>query len=174
MVFKICPFVLFLLLIIPLSAFSQNNSPGFDYESQAKKKRPITGTPDLSTPGSPKTRPAVYGVSCSGSLAPTRMPKKKRINPSFPVSRPMQSRKFRANGIPSPIWVTPPSGSGCWAKKMITDPVFGDIVLFIKRHAPFPIPLAELPEFQVVLISHSHYDHLDQDSIRRLGPDRST
>ena len=38
MVFKISPLILFVLLINPLSVFSQNNSPEVDYESLAKKK----------------------------------------------------------------------------------------------------------------------------------------
>ena len=55
-------------------------------------------------------------------------------------------------------------------QNVITDPVFtDDIAFFIKRHAPFPIPLDKLPDFQVVLISHSHYDHLNKASIIRLG-----
>jgi len=54
-------------------------------------------------------------------------------------------------------------------QNIITDPVFGDIVWFIDRHAPFPLPPEELAPMQVVLISHNHYDHLDKDSIRKLG-----
>jgi N-acyl-phosphatidylethanolamine-hydrolysing phospholipase D len=53
---------------------------------------------------------------------------------------------------------------------LLTDPVFENIGFFIRRHTPFPLPLNELPPPEVVLISHSHYDHLNADSIRSLGP----
>lgn len=52
---------------------------------------------------------------------------------------------------------------------ILTDPIFGDVTFFIDRFAPFPLAPEELPPFHVVLISHGHFDHLDADSIRRLG-----
>jgi L-ascorbate metabolism protein UlaG (beta-lactamase superfamily) len=56
----------------------------------------------------------------------------------------------------------------------ITDPMFSD------RASPFqffgperfhspPITIAELPSIKGVIISHDHYDHLDQDSIMKLA-----
>ena len=53
-------------------------------------------------------------------------------------------------------------------KNILTDPVVGD-VWNIRRHARFPVPPDQLPNADYVLISHSHYDHLDKTSIRRLG-----
>jgi L-ascorbate metabolism protein UlaG (beta-lactamase superfamily) len=52
---------------------------------------------------------------------------------------------------------------------ILTDPVLGDIWPFFRRHTPFPLPPEELPSPGTVLISHSHYDHLDKESLRRLG-----
>lgn len=37
-----------------------------------------------------------------------------------------------------------------------------------KRHLPPGVALDDLPEIHAVVISHSHYDHLDVDSVRRL------
>ena len=55
-------------------------------------------------------------------------------------------------------------------QNILTDPIFGDVSIFFRRFAPFPLAPEELPPIHVVLISHSHFDHLDSDSIRKLGP----
>lgn len=56
---------------------------------------------------------------------------------------------------------------------VITDPVFSERVsplAFIgpKRRVPPGMSLAQLPHVDVVLISHNHYDHLDDASVRAL------
>ena len=57
---------------------------------------------------------------------------------------------------------------------ILTDPVFSERVSpfsFIgpKRHVPPGLTLAQLPHIDVVLISHNHYDHLDDASVRALN-----
>jgi N-acyl-phosphatidylethanolamine-hydrolysing phospholipase D len=57
---------------------------------------------------------------------------------------------------------------------LLTDPMFSERaspVGFIgpKRHVAPGIALAELPHIDVVLISHDHYDHLDDASVRGLN-----
>jgi N-acyl-phosphatidylethanolamine-hydrolysing phospholipase D len=57
---------------------------------------------------------------------------------------------------------------------VLTDPHFSERASPVsfagpKRVVP-PVPaLADLPHIDVVVISHNHYDHLDQDSVRRLA-----
>lgn len=51
--------------------------------------------------------------------------------------------------------------------KIITDPVFGSLP-FIKRHSAFPLPVDELKGIDYILISHTHRDHFDKKSIKRL------
>lgn len=56
---------------------------------------------------------------------------------------------------------------------IITDPVFSDRVSPIsfagpKRHRAAGIKIEDLPPIDAVLISHSHYDHLDQASLQKI------
>jgi L-ascorbate metabolism protein UlaG (beta-lactamase superfamily) len=51
--------------------------------------------------------------------------------------------------------------------RVLTDPVFGDIPFF-KRRVEFPYSLEELGKIDYTLISHSHYDHLDLNSLKKL------
>jgi len=57
---------------------------------------------------------------------------------------------------------------------LITDPMFSEraspLSFIGPRRAQAPgIALAELPHVDAVLISHNHYDHLDEASVRALG-----
>jgi L-ascorbate metabolism protein UlaG (beta-lactamase superfamily) len=56
---------------------------------------------------------------------------------------------------------------------LLTDPVFGKRVSPLsfygpKRFHPNPIEVETLPFIDIVIISHNHYDHLDEYSIKRL------
>jgi L-ascorbate metabolism protein UlaG (beta-lactamase superfamily) len=87
---------------------------------------------------------------------------------------------------PLPVW-SRPAGSGLRATwlghstvlleidglRVLTDPVWGpraspSRLAGPKRFQPVPVPLASLPDLDLVLISHDHYDHLDYPTIRAL------
>lgn len=51
---------------------------------------------------------------------------------------------------------------------IITDPVWAKRMAFHKRLAPPGIEISDMPPVDIVLISHSHYDHLHMSSLRRL------
>lgn len=58
-------------------------------------------------------------------------------------------------------------------KYVMTDPVFSDRASPVqwagpKRFHPTPISIEELPNIDVVIISHDHYDHLDKAAIKKL------
>lgn len=57
----------------------------------------------------------------------------------------------------------------------LTDPIFSDRALIVKRKIPPAITGSEIGEIAkelIVLISHNHYDHLDEESIKSL-PDHT-
>lgn len=92
-----------------------------------------------------------------------------------------------ASTDPRPAWLRPP-GTGLRATwlghstvlieidghRVLTDPVWGTRaspfrLLGPKRFQPVPLRLRQMPEVDVVVISHDHYDHLDYPTIRALA-----
>lgn len=58
-------------------------------------------------------------------------------------------------------------------KYILTDPVFSEKITpfpFVapKRFHELPITIEELPFIDIIIISHNHYDHLDEPSIKKL------
>lgn len=57
---------------------------------------------------------------------------------------------------------------------ILTDPMFSDRAsplnfLGPKRHNPPSVALKDIPEIDYIVISHSHYDHLDKKTILQIG-----
>ena len=62
-------------------------------------------------------------------------------------------------------------GSGL---NILIDPVFADHcspipVGLLRRRVPLPCGIADLPPIDVILLTHTHYDHLDLGALRSLG-----
>ena len=88
---------------------------------------------------------------------------------------------------PRETWLKPPHGGlrATWLGhstvllemdgfKVLTDPVWGQRaspfrLLGPKRFQPVPVRLRDMPEVDVVVISHDHYDHLDYPTVRALA-----
>lgn len=54
---------------------------------------------------------------------------------------------------------------------ILTDPVWANRMGFQRRETEPGIPLEELPDIDIVVISHGHYDHLDFPTLRKLKGD---
>lgn len=57
----------------------------------------------------------------------------------------------------------------------ITDPVFAERASPVQwagplRFHPAPLPLEQVPPLAAVILSHDHFDHLDESAVRRLAP----
>lgn len=91
-----------------------------------------------------------------------------------------------AAGAAARLRVPPPSGlRATWlghstalleigTTRVLTDPQWSERATPIagfgpQRTHPPPIPLAELPPIDVVVVSHDHYDHLDMASVQALS-----
>ncbi|HVE81574.1 MAG TPA: MBL fold metallo-hydrolase [Myxococcales bacterium] len=88
-----------------------------------------------------------------------------------PPARPFDAELVRG-AAPSLTWIGHASFLlTLGGKKVVTDPVLGPrLEGFIRRFGAPGIPLEQMPEVDVVLVSHNHYDHLDAWSLKRLGP----
>jgi len=60
-----------------------------------------------------------------------------------------------------------------YGRNILTDPIFGDCqpvpIGRLRRALPPGIALRDMPRIDDVVISHSHYDHLDKPAIKALG-----
>ena len=83
---------------------------------------------------------------------------------------------LRANGAkPTVTWIGHASFLVQLAgRNVLIDPQFSERASPVpfagpRRIVPLPIEVAELPAIHVVLITHNHYDHLDEASVKRLA-----
>jgi N-acyl-phosphatidylethanolamine-hydrolysing phospholipase D len=104
----------------------------------------------------------------------TETPSREPLQPLQPV--PADLKFIHANtAIPAITWVGHATfllqtGSGL---NILTDPVFEDRASPVpfagpKRYQPPGIAIADLPQIDAILLSHSHYDHLSLESLRAL------
>jgi N-acyl-phosphatidylethanolamine-hydrolysing phospholipase D len=59
-------------------------------------------------------------------------------------------------------------------RNVLFDPIFSERASPVsfagpKRLVPLPIDIPDLPHIDIVMVSHNHYDHCDEDTLRRLA-----
>ena len=99
-----------------------------------------------------------------------RRSKTKDLTTKIPQSEHKQTSKLQINrSLPSITWI----GHSTFLLQinglnLLTDPVWAKWQGVQKRQTEPGIALADLPEIDIVVISHGHYDHLDFATIRKL------
>jgi N-acyl-phosphatidylethanolamine-hydrolysing phospholipase D len=100
-----------------------------------------------------------------------RLTGKKRKDPGgFVTPRRANDGRALASQAPSLTWI----GHATYVQRLggklvATDPIWSERLGPRRRLAPPGVALADLPELDVVTVSHSHYDHLDIPTLKRLG-----
>ena len=54
-------------------------------------------------------------------------------------------------------------------KMLVTDPIWSERVGTTRRHTSVGVELSKMPPIDVVTVSHTHYDHLDLPTLKRIG-----
>ena len=94
---------------------------------------------------------------------------------SFPLLRPDLSWLAANRSVPSVTWVAHATVLvQMGGLNILTDPHFSERAFAVqwmgpRRRVPLSVQLSELPRIDVVVISHSHYDHLDEQTVRALA-----
>ncbi|KAJ3105068.1 hypothetical protein HDU96_008693 [Phlyctochytrium bullatum] len=119
-----------------------------------------------------------YFSSFFTSAAPTT-PTTASLAPSTPVPPPTHHHRSSTGRTHAASMVATWLGHACVmvtspGVNVLFDPCWSDRcsptqLLGPKRLRPPPCALEELPEVDVVVISHNHYDHLDVDTVKRLA-----
>lgn len=112
----------------------------------------------------------------TGTFTRPGLPSKSELAKLFPLAeRDVKTIESPPRGAVATTWI----GHSSFLVQMgganiLTDPVFSSRAEPLPytgpwRYAPLPFEIEELPRIDIVVISHSHYDHLDLGSVRKLG-----
>jgi L-ascorbate metabolism protein UlaG (beta-lactamase superfamily) len=103
------------------------------------------------------------------------LPKAPANNYNFPMATPEIAWLQANKSVTSVTWISHATALlQIDGMNVITDPIFSERASpfsFIgpKRKVPLNIAPEQLPHIDVVVISHNHYDHLDQASVEKLN-----
>ena len=99
--------------------------------------------------------------------------KRRRAPDRFDTPRREPDLAAMESSRPSLTWVGHATFAVRLANKMIaTDPIWSDRINgVVARNASAGISLEKMPKIDIVTISHSHFDHLDVPTLKKIGND---
>ncbi|MBT3251487.1 MAG: MBL fold metallo-hydrolase [Candidatus Marinimicrobia bacterium] len=106
---------------------------------------------------------------------PDDVPKYSQVADVLPVVKPdFLLMENSGNGIPVTWFGHSSLLLNIDGIKILTDPMFSERCSPVqwagpKRYTICPIDISELPDVDIVVISHNHYDHLDKKTVKYLG-----
>jgi L-ascorbate metabolism protein UlaG (beta-lactamase superfamily) len=178
-ILKIALWTLAILLVAAGSlAFYISRQMG-SLESPEERKARFSGLSyyDVGTDQfiSPEPLPYYPEQTTGGDSGPARFFKTSPNAPKFPLPKKMITK--------SDFSETPSDFAAWWfghstfileldGKRILFDPVFengGPLPFILRRFGESPIKREELPEIDIVVITHDHYDHLEAATIRFLA-----
>lgn len=94
----------------------------------------------------------------------------RETDPTFQTPRREPDLELIGSSAPSLTWI----GHATFVLRLgglliATDPIWSDRIAVIKRKSAVGVALDALPPFDVVTVTHNHFDHLDAPTIRRIG-----
>lgn len=113
--------------------------------------------------------PGVKGILRWRVVDPIKGNRPVKDTTTGPIARPYD-KDLIANATASLVWIGHASFLlTLGGKRMLIDPVLAQRVGTHERISAPGIPIHEMPEIDIVLVTHNHRDHLDPWTIRRLG-----
>lgn len=142
-----------------------------DLEVRPTKNAPPLPTSRFTNLDSTHRPPGVWDVLRWSVIH--RITRRRRVQPPGPPAtrvEPDLTLIQRSDGSPRITWIGHSSALISMAGgQLLIDPVFAPrIGMFYKRHVPPGLTPEQLPAISAVLVSHNHYDHLDEQSISAL------
>lgn len=147
--------------------------------SPAELRRIADGSPHARDGRFANTEPGLPRGEASVRMIANML--RSRTSEGVPA-RPVPLAPLRVPAVPGELAVTWLGHAGVLleidGRRVLTDPVWSEFASPVpfagpRRLHPPVAPLAALPEPDVVLLSHDHYDHLDRPTVRRLARDTS-
>jgi len=129
--------------------------------------------PDISFP---KLTFSDY-ITLMRAITATKVPPKEVLDRELPVVSPNMSMISAPPDTPEHVQVTWIGHSSYLVQfdgvNILTDPVWSERCSPLpfagpKRYRPVPMTISSLPNIDIVVVSHNHYDHLDITAVRQL------
>lgn len=120
----------------------------------------------------PRHRPPGPGAILRWSLL-DRITGRRKVSPPGPGAprvEPDLGLIRRNDGPPRLTWIGHASFLGCVSGvRFLVDPMLSPSAGWLyRRHVPPGLSIAELPPVDALLVTHAHYDHLDEPSVEAL------